>query len=155
MIFEIVCFVSLIVCFILGILSVFYDLDNLMGNSFAWFLVLGFVFLIGFSASKYENEDKTTEIVSLERTSGVEGSFVLGGGYTESFPIYYAYTRVGEGYKIIKIENVILYERDETPRFEIKTICEREKGFFQWNGICTTTRSLIIPPNTIIKEFKG
>lgn len=121
-------------------------------------IVLGIIILFGTLigiSDRYAN-DRITEIVSLDRNTGVYGHFSLGSGHVNSEPVYYAYTSTSDGgYKIIKIEDVVLYERNETPRLEIKTTCKEKNTWYNWNAKCKAKRSLIVPYNTIIKEFIG
>lgn len=67
-------------------------------------------------------ETKTTNIYSLQGSSGVSGSFVFGSGTVESEPVYYFAFKVSDKtYKIDKISGDILFVLDNPQQPYIET----------------------------------
>lgn len=165
MIFEFSIMVFFVTGIIMAYLSDKLELDEL--NTISWVMIIfgGFILLIGIGTGiqdRYEG-DKETFIYSLNREGGVYGHFSLGSGEVESSPVYYAYTKTDDGgYSLLTIKQkspfyveTILYEKNETPRYIIKTTCKRKTNWINWYGECSTKSMLIVPENTIIEEFKG
>lgn len=94
--------------------------------------------------SSYENY--ISEIISLERDSGIQGSFCLGSGHVDSSMYYYFYTPTERGYKLKKQnhENTYLIEDDS-----ISPCLKEIKDTNTWNEYYV----LIVPTNTVIKEY--
>lgn len=94
----------------------------------------------------YSYEKILYEIVSLERSNNVEGSFFLGSGHVDSVEYYYFYTPTNKGYKLEKKshDRTYIVEDDST------TPCLKAiKEVNAWNEYYV----LIVPTNTIIREF--
>ena len=88
------------------------------------------------------------EIVSLERSNNVEGSFFLGCGNVDSVEYYYFYTLTNKGYKLEKKsqDGTYIVEDDNT------VPCLKEiKETNTWNEYYV----LVVPTNTIVREFKA
>lgn len=149
--------IILIIAFILSLIMI--KVDDL--NDAVWFtiaMVLGCIILFGLSISTGENDSYNyVKIVSLDRDTGIEGHFTLGSGSINSYPVYYAYTKLSDGgYKLEQFKNVVLYEDDSVePHYEYKTTCKRKTNLFNWIGDCTTTSKLFVPSGTILKEYRG
>ena len=132
-------------------------------NSGVFALIIFFILLFGMVSCELNDTNFVglgeLEIVSLNFESGVYGSFTLGSGIVESVPIYYAYTKADDGgYKILKMEDVILYEDDSiTPKYVSSQVCKDQKPYAwnNWYRGCTNKRAVYVPHGTIIKEFRG
>lgn len=150
---------------IVSLIELFLNFWESGAASFAFailFLGVSFFGFIGFFA--INNSITETNIVSLEKQNAIDGSFILGGGSVEGKLVYYAYEKTEDGgYSLLKIDaegspnnKLTIYERNETPRYIIEWKCDEE--FERINYIkdrnCSRERSLIVPENTIIKEFK-
>lgn len=82
--------------------------------------LLCFILYVDSDYSTYKTE--TTNIYSLQGSSGVKGSFTFGTGTVESKPVYYfAFKVADKTYKISKIEGDVLFTLDNPQQPYIET----------------------------------
>jgi hypothetical protein len=108
--------------------------------------------------------EKITKIVSLERQTGVSGSFVLGSGTIKEQPVYYAYKEIKpDTCKLVSIpidDRVYLKEGNNEPHVRSMFL---HKKFTQWwhylfiNFNSSELKEVVItvPKTTILRGFKG
>lgn len=123
-----------------------------------WFLVLiacivvseGAFLSVGiYNTSTYyksEKDDTICEIVSLDRSSDMDGSFFLGSGHIDSVEYYYFYKTTDKGLMLDKLRHDKAYLVEDNSR----TPCvHKVKDKDTWDEYY----QIICPENTVVKEF--
>lgn len=139
-----------------------YLAGSIFAGVFAFFIFIGI--MIG---SSHDNTSKSEfSIVSLERQNEVYGSFFLGIGTIKEINYYYVYKKTSRGLNFEKIpiiggnsahhSKVYIVETNEiSPRYVEETVCEEEPSMLNWFQGCDSTRKLIVPKGTIVREFRA
>lgn len=95
---------------------------TMISGMLSWFVteLLCFILYVDSDYSTYKTE--TTNIYSLQGSSGVKGAFHFGTGTVESKPVYYfAFKVADKTYKISKIEGDVLFSLDNPQQPYIET----------------------------------
>jgi hypothetical protein len=129
-----------------------------VGGFLGLFLGLGLAWVIGTTLpSKYVLKSQI-ELVAMQDTANVQGSFFLGSGTIESKPYYVFYQKTGKGLKFgkIPVENVIVYEEKGRTDGLINVYAKRfTKDVYKLFAVVSGTRyEIFIPKGSILRDFK-
>lgn len=134
-----------------------------LATLFALTAIICFIMAIfSFVAFEFASpEVEYTEIKSLSPSTNVDGFFFLGCGRISGKLVYIFYQKISDNQYIqkkINADGVIIEENDEVGpcvEFETKKI---PNWFYTWIGpVAKETKTpvkIIVPKNTIVKEFK-
>ena len=107
------------------------------------------------TATYEKQETLYAEIVSIKDNSEIEGNFILGTGGISEKQYYYFYKKLGEGYKIDKLEcsDCIIFEENIQSGYinKIETMPTKYKSIIMFGK--QTEYHIYIPEGSIIKQF--
>jgi len=108
----------------------------------------------------YELRNVEVPIVSLMDKSGINGSFILGFGNIGNTEYYTYYKKVGQNSyqkeKTSTYNTIIVETNEEIPKFKYQLKCKVQNKWIADHGdTCRTiNKQLVVPENTIIKQFE-
>lgn len=129
----------------------------ILGGSIA--LVLVSVLSDGFGQESGRT-DHSIPLYSIKVDNEIRGSFFLGTGSVDGVRYYYGYVENGRGGFILhkfEASETSIFEKDAIPSVEWQTVHYKTPWWispFNLTSYKETKRDLIVPKNTIIKEFK-
>lgn len=122
-------------------------------------MILFFFIIYIINYESPEPQNKSIEILSVERGKSLYGRFSIFGGNVEDYITYAAYVDNGDGgYRMEEIvssystgSDIIVYEdNNRKPSFNWEYDCTNKK---KNNGICDVKKYIIVPEGTLILEF--
>ena len=142
---------------VFGFFILFTILGFKYGEDIPLYGILAFLFFVGIivgvsPTSGGQNPNQNTPIVSLERGSEVNWSFVLWFWTIETRNVYYAYQDLGlNQYYLATLPNVVITETDDRePAYSKRTVCKRDFAFTYCRVVENT---IYVPVGTIQKRF--
>lgn len=119
---------------------------------------IGISFGVGAALPKEYVMDRQIELVTIQDTSGIQGSFFLGTGHIESKSYYVFYQKEGNGVRFGKVsaEKAVVYEEERNGGL-IKTYTRQFTS--GWHNAFGTTLGgekyeIFIPQGSILHEFQ-